>query len=331
MEQGWIKLHRSLINHWIWADSKKLKWWLDLLLMANHKENKLNMGNALIEIPRGGLHTSVTKLANRWQVDKKTVRKFLNLLQSDSMITYSTSSKGATIILCNYNKYQANTSSEAHENSSTSSHFKSTEVEYIPQPSPLKIDCDVDNPSTPLIPRLNPTLDTTTLDNKRDSKWDNIKDNQRDSCVDNQRDNCVDNKRDNQRDNKRDNQHHSNRDNTMDTNNNVNNAKNLKNAEKGEEGKKYKEPLTLPEAKASCEDSPPALSALAFSTPHHRQIFNSLGEVTYRTWFMDATIEATPKDATLRVDSDFKLNIINSKFRVQLGRILGKRVQVTLG
>ena len=35
---GWIKIHRKIIDHWIWADSKRFKWWLDILLLTNHSD-----------------------------------------------------------------------------------------------------------------------------------------------------------------------------------------------------------------------------------------------------------------------------------------------------
>ncbi|EAC3914326.1 DNA replication protein DnaD, partial [Listeria monocytogenes] len=38
MSSGWIKIYRSLQEHWIWENEKYLKWWLDLLLLANHQD-----------------------------------------------------------------------------------------------------------------------------------------------------------------------------------------------------------------------------------------------------------------------------------------------------
>lgn len=106
MEQGWIKLYRSIREHWIWEDPIKLKWWLDILLQANHQDKKILLGNELMEVKRGSFHTSEVKLAERWKVDRKTVRKFLNLLQNDSMITVEKSKKGTTLNISNYKGFQ---------------------------------------------------------------------------------------------------------------------------------------------------------------------------------------------------------------------------------
>lgn len=103
---GWIKIYRDIQEHWIWQDANKLKWWLDIILMANHKDNKFLLGNELFEVKRGEFHTSELKLAERWGVSKNTIRKFLELLESDQMIEMKKSKKGTTIKINNYNAYQ---------------------------------------------------------------------------------------------------------------------------------------------------------------------------------------------------------------------------------
>ena len=103
---GWIKIYRDIQEHWIWQDANKLKWWLDIILMANHKDNKFLLGNELFEVKRGEFHTSELKLTERWGVSKTTVRRFLELLASDQMIVLKKTKKGTTIKVNNYNAYQ---------------------------------------------------------------------------------------------------------------------------------------------------------------------------------------------------------------------------------
>ena len=106
MAEGWIKLHRSIRKNWIWEDAQKLKWWLDILLQANHQERKILLGNELILVERGSFHTSELKLMKRWGVSKTTVRRFLELLESDGMITLEKGKKGTTVKVSNYKDYQ---------------------------------------------------------------------------------------------------------------------------------------------------------------------------------------------------------------------------------
>jgi len=87
MEAGWVKIHRKIREHWIWSDSNYLKWWLDLIMLANHKPAKILINSKLVSIDQGMYHTSVEKLSERWSVDRKAVFRFFDLLAEDSMIT----------------------------------------------------------------------------------------------------------------------------------------------------------------------------------------------------------------------------------------------------
>lgn len=107
-EGGWIRLYRAIRKHWLWEDAIKLKWWIDILLQANHQDRKVLIGNELMNIERGSFHTSIIKLSDRWQVDRKTVKKFLEVLEKDGMITLKTSKKGTTLKVSNYEGYQGN-------------------------------------------------------------------------------------------------------------------------------------------------------------------------------------------------------------------------------
>ncbi|EKZ3906398.1 DnaD domain-containing protein [Listeria monocytogenes] len=107
MSSGWIKIYRSLQEHWIWENGKYLKWWLDLLLLANHQDRDILINGELITIKRGQKHTSELWLSNRWNADRKQVRKFLELLKKNDMITITKSrQKGTTYEISNYNDFQ---------------------------------------------------------------------------------------------------------------------------------------------------------------------------------------------------------------------------------
>lgn len=104
--KGWISLHRSITEHWVWKDSQKLKWWLDILLQANHEGNKVNVGMQLIDCGRGQCVLSLKNWSERWGVSRDTVRNFLTLLKSDAMITTENLTKSTRITICNYESYQ---------------------------------------------------------------------------------------------------------------------------------------------------------------------------------------------------------------------------------
>lgn len=108
-EKGWITLHRKIEDNWIWNDKEpfdKRSAWIDLILKANHKNKKLVYNGKLIEVERGSRITSIKKLSEEWGWSRKKVKNFLELLQSDNMIVYSSTSKNTTYTIVNYNDYQ---------------------------------------------------------------------------------------------------------------------------------------------------------------------------------------------------------------------------------
>lgn len=104
---GWIKLDRKIQDNWIWQDPIKLKWWLDVLLTANHSDATVNIGYQLLECKRGQSILSLKSWGQRWNVSKDTVRNFFNLLEKDHMITHENLTKTTRITVCNYEVYQS--------------------------------------------------------------------------------------------------------------------------------------------------------------------------------------------------------------------------------
>ncbi len=103
---GWIKIYRDLADHWLAQDMEKLGRWTSLLLMAAHEDKKTLVGNQLIELKRGQLIASNSFLAERWNTSERTVLRFLDLLESDSMLHRCTHRKVTIITICNYDSYQ---------------------------------------------------------------------------------------------------------------------------------------------------------------------------------------------------------------------------------
>lgn len=103
--QGWIKLQRKIQEHWIYQEKRKFsryEAWLDMLMMASHKDTKFLLGKELIELKKGSFVTSELKLMERWSWGKEKVRAFLKLLEDDQMITKISDRKKTTINVCNY-------------------------------------------------------------------------------------------------------------------------------------------------------------------------------------------------------------------------------------
>lgn len=115
---GWIKIHRDLTGHWLWNDEKFTKGqaWIDLILNANHSDNKTLIKGQLVEIKRGEQIRSQVTLSELWKWDRKTVRRFLKVLENDKMITQHSTHLTTVITICNYNEYQETTKDSPQPN-----------------------------------------------------------------------------------------------------------------------------------------------------------------------------------------------------------------------
>lgn len=77
-----------------------------MLLRASSEDKKMLFDGTLIECKRGQFITSLNKLATEWMANRDTVRRFLDMLESDAMITRKSTHKMTQITICNYDSYQ---------------------------------------------------------------------------------------------------------------------------------------------------------------------------------------------------------------------------------
>lgn len=113
--QGWIKINREIVNHWLWSDAERLKWWLDLLLMANEKDENVMHDSHLFVLQRGQMIASVAFLCKRWKKSNKTIVAFLHTLENLHIIKRVTLHRQTAIIMiCNYDDYMPQESSDVH-------------------------------------------------------------------------------------------------------------------------------------------------------------------------------------------------------------------------
>ena len=109
---GWIKVHRSLAEHWLAEHPEKLGWWVLLLLKVAHEDKKVLAGNHLIDLKRGQIIASLTFLAELWNTSKRTAERFVTLLEDDKMLSRCTRQKVTILTICNYDDYQVNKGSK---------------------------------------------------------------------------------------------------------------------------------------------------------------------------------------------------------------------------
>lgn len=102
-------MFRKTRDHFLWQPKpfSYFQSWVDLLMMANHKDNKLLLGGEVIRAKRGEVITSQMKLAERWGWSRGAVRRFLGLLEDDQMVARKPAYNMTRITICNYDVYQS--------------------------------------------------------------------------------------------------------------------------------------------------------------------------------------------------------------------------------
>ena len=102
MNEGWIKLHRQILN-WEWFnDTNTFRLFIYLLLTANYETKKWQG----ITINRGQILTGRLKLAKTLNLSEREIRTSLNKLKTTNEITIKTTNKYSIITVCKYDNYQ---------------------------------------------------------------------------------------------------------------------------------------------------------------------------------------------------------------------------------
>lgn len=121
MNQGWVRIHRKIRDHWLWKDKpfKKGQAWVDMILRANHEDAKIPYENEIIEVPLGSFFSSETALADDWGWSRKKVHNFVETLTKEQMLGTKKHRKGTVFFLINYSNFNSlGTSKEPKKNRS---------------------------------------------------------------------------------------------------------------------------------------------------------------------------------------------------------------------
>ena len=102
MNDGYIKLHRKIVD-WEWYDDLPVfRLFIHLLLKANHEDRKWRGST----VKRGSCITSYATLMNETKLSKKQIERALKKLQETGEVEKVTNSQNTLIIITNYNLYQ---------------------------------------------------------------------------------------------------------------------------------------------------------------------------------------------------------------------------------
>ena len=106
MSQGWIKLHRSIMDNKIFKNANLYKLWTTLLFMASHKRTEFYFNGKVNVLEPGQILTGRKKLSEATGLKPTTIERSLRTLISGQQITQKTTNKNRVITIVNWDKYQ---------------------------------------------------------------------------------------------------------------------------------------------------------------------------------------------------------------------------------
>ena len=100
MDNGWICMHRKILD-WEWfSDRKMVQLFMYLLLSANYEDSQWR-GRV---VKKGQLITGRKKLSSKTGISERSIRTCLERLVKSGEITIEATNKFTIITVCNYNE-----------------------------------------------------------------------------------------------------------------------------------------------------------------------------------------------------------------------------------
>ena len=105
--EGWIKLHRKLLdNPIVCKDSEHIAVWIYLLLNATHVNYDVLFNNKRITLKPGELITGRKKIAEELSISESKVQRILKTFEIEQQIEQQTTSQSRLISIVRWNDYQ---------------------------------------------------------------------------------------------------------------------------------------------------------------------------------------------------------------------------------
>lgn len=104
--EGWVRIHRKIIDVPWFNKSEYVHLWLYLLLKANHKDQEVFIGNEKVLVKRGQLLTSRHKLSEVVHIQENKIYRILKCFENEHQIEQHKTRKYTVISILNYDTYQ---------------------------------------------------------------------------------------------------------------------------------------------------------------------------------------------------------------------------------
>jgi|GEM_PF-921533 len=128
MSDGWVKIHRRLSESDLWLSQPFTRGqaWVDLILLANHKDRTVWIRGIEIKVKRGQVARSIVNLKKRWSWSRGKVLRFISWLKAIHQIEHQKNNVTSLITIINYDMYQGNGIADDTPNGTPNGHQTDT-------------------------------------------------------------------------------------------------------------------------------------------------------------------------------------------------------------
>ena len=104
--EGWIRLHRKLLESGIFQNEKLLKVWIWCLLKATHKEHTQLVGMQRIKLEKGQFIFGRKKAAEELKMSENMVYRYMMFLKDEGNIDIKANNKYSVVTIEKWGEYQ---------------------------------------------------------------------------------------------------------------------------------------------------------------------------------------------------------------------------------
>lgn len=128
-KQGWIKLHRSILdNPVVFADADHFAVWVYLLLNAAHKDGTVVTHRGVkITLSAGQLIVSKRGMSDPLKIPDAKIQRILKRFESEQQIEQQTSRRNRVITIVNWERYQQSDPQNDPQNETQVTHRRPTD------------------------------------------------------------------------------------------------------------------------------------------------------------------------------------------------------------
>jgi DnaD/phage-associated family protein len=139
MVNGWISVHRKIMDSAVWQDPDLLRLWMYCLMKATHKEKEQVVGKQIVQLKPGEFVTGRFSLSDDYNKDlpksKKvpspTLWRWMKKLETLGNLNINSSNKYSVVSIVNYELYQRELTRNEQQNEQQVNNRRSTDEQQM--------------------------------------------------------------------------------------------------------------------------------------------------------------------------------------------------------